>query len=94
VDVLSNNAHGAVVIQNLGPNVAATLNQTDNKWVVSLATEASRALCLTGPRQLGFVSFHGLAETAKLFGATRSHGVTNAVAKVPSGFHAAAKEPL
>jgi hypothetical protein len=94
MDVCADDAHGAVVVQQLGPNVAATLHKAHYDWIMRLAAKSSRALRLAGARQFGFVGLNGLAKAAKLGRIAGSHGMADAVSKVPSGFHAATKEAL
>ena len=95
MDVLANDAHGATVIQQGRTDIAATFHKAHDNRVMSLAAEVSRTLGLAGPRQFGFVGLDDLASAAQRADrAAGSHGKANAVAKVPSGFHAAAERPL
>jgi len=93
--VLTDHGHGSAMVKEGGPNVAAALNEAHDNRVVRLAPEASGTARLAGPREFGFVRLNDLPRAAKRPQITaRSHREADAVAKMPRGFHAAAKDAL
>jgi hypothetical protein len=83
----------ATVIEANRANIATAFGKAKDQGVGLFATGA--ALGLTGVSQGGFVTFDGLSSAAQWARiGRRSHGLTNTVSKVPSGFEAAAKRPL
>jgi hypothetical protein len=84
--------HDAAVIERHRPNVTAALNEAEDDMLRLLA--AGTALRLAGICQRCFVSFDGFSNATKLANGPRRHCKTNAVPKVPSGFHAAAEHAL
>jgi hypothetical protein len=95
VHVLANDADSRLMVEEGRADIAATFHKAHDNRVVGLAAEASRPLGLAGSRQFGFISLNDLASAAKRANrAIGSHGKANAMAKMPSGFHAAAKDAL
>jgi hypothetical protein len=94
VHMLPDKPHNAAMIHGLGPKISAAFNEAQNLWVMGATAETSRALRLARSRQFGFIGFHDLAEATELACAHRSHGETDAMAKVPSRLEATAQRAL
>jgi hypothetical protein len=94
VDKSPDVADHPAMIEHSGADFASALNKAHDHGVMGLTSEAFRSLGLSGPRQFGFVCFHDLTKPTKRAWIAGSHGKADAVPKMPSRFHAAAKEAL
>ena len=95
VHVLADDAHGGLMVKERRADIAATFHKAHDNRVMSATAEASRTLRLARMGQLSLVSLHNLASAAQRADRTiRSHRKANAVAQMPSRFHAAAERPL
>jgi len=84
----------AAMVDHHGANRAAAFNKAQNLDVMGAAAEAFRASGLARTRYLGFIRLDSLSSTSHGTRLYRGHHLPNAMAEVPSGFHAAAKHPL
>jgi hypothetical protein len=99
-------SHEAAILMNVTPDhaadhpmidhqradIATALHKAQDNGVRPLAAGAAPGLARIGDG--GFVGFHGLASAAHGIGCSGVHDEPDTVAKVPGGFHAAAKHPL
>lgn len=93
VNVATDMAHDAAMIEDHGTDHATTLDKAQDVSVRPLALGSTLGLARIGER--GFICFDGLTGAAQGTNiAAGSHGEADAMAKVPSGFHSAAQGPL
>jgi hypothetical protein len=92
VNVAADHRADYAMVEDKGADVTAALHEAQDDGVRPFAAGAATGLARIGDG--GFVGFHGLASAAHGASCAGVHGEADAVAKVPSGFHAATEHPL
>jgi hypothetical protein len=92
MDVLIKKAADASMVEDHGPDIAATLGKTQNECMGLLALRTT--LGLTGISQGGFIRFDGFTRAAQGTDRIGGHGFPDPMAEEPCGFHAAIEHPL